>query len=93
MTNIIEVLSRLAELQTETSPIQLTIGGTSETGVVQHDMLTVHSAAPKVVTAIVNEFEFVSVTSRGLHIPVSPWSDKLPDKSAKEAVKLVPKGQ
>lgn len=66
-----KVLARIAELQARTSPVTLTIGGTSPIGTVAHDVITIRQAPPAVVTAIVNEFGFVSLTPDGLQVPVT----------------------
>jgi hypothetical protein len=65
-----QVLERLAELQANTAPISLTIGGVSAHGQVTHDEVIVRQAPPAVVTAVVKEFSYVHLDKDGLHIPV-----------------------
>jgi hypothetical protein len=64
-----DVLNRLGDLQRNTSPINLTIGYTSEDRQVQHNVIVLHDAPGNVVTAVVQEFPFVSLCDNGLHIP------------------------
>lgn len=66
-------LAMLARLQTGsagqgTARILLAIGGVSPAGQVEHDVIYVTQAPPAVVTAIVNAFEFVSLSAEGLRI-------------------------
>jgi len=68
--HLAEVLAFLAEIQSTTAPIELSIGGVSATGQVRHDVVVVHAAPPKVVNAIVERFALVCLDRDGLHISV-----------------------
>ena len=63
-----EVLTRLAELQAETAPIHITIGGVNRDNIVERDVIYVQEAPPRVVNVAVSEFVYVSVDGRGLRI-------------------------
>lgn len=64
------VLRRIAELQESTAPVQISIGYTDHKNTVKHDGIVVHSAPPKVVSALVSEYEFVRLEAyEGLVIP------------------------
>lgn len=64
-----DLLAALAELQVSCAPIKLTIGGTTRpdgTGTVEHHVVYVVDAPPKVVSFVVANVEYVSVTPAGL---------------------------
>lgn len=67
-TSLEKLLTRLAELQTDTAPITLTIGAVNGSNVVEHGIVYVSDAPPTVVKTIVSEFYAVSLDSRGLRI-------------------------
>ena len=74
MTDLQKLLIRIAELQATTAPVTLTIGGTNQSGMVTRDCVTIHNAPPKVLRAIVTEFDFVSLTNDGARVAgVWPW--------------------
>lgn len=70
MNNGHKVLARLVELQQDSAPVELTIGSVNDTNQVTRTEVILRKAPPKVVHAIVGEFEFVSLDDRGLRISV-----------------------
>lgn len=63
------VLVKLFELQASTSPIELSIGHTAESGQVKHGDIIIKNAAPKVVAWLAEQDNLmVSVNYRGLHV-------------------------
>ena len=63
-----QVLNRIAELQTETAPVHLVVGGVNDHNVVMHNVVHVTDAPSRVVHALVTEFPFVSLDALGLRI-------------------------
>lgn len=65
-----DVLARLADLQADTAAIEVTIGGTTPYGTVDHNVIYVRRAAGRVVHAMVTEYPYVTVEDSGLRISV-----------------------
>lgn len=75
MNNLYDVLTRIADLQSGngtgsngTAPVSVVIGYTDRANFVHHDGILVKSACAKITRALVNEYEFVSMTEDGLVI-------------------------
>ncbi len=69
---IMDVLGTLAELQTQTAPIRITIGGTRN-NIVNSDVVLIHDAPPRVVETLVRKFFGVSLHDGALQVPVKSF--------------------
>lgn len=65
-----EVFDYLMTMGSDIAPVKLSIGATGKSGGVDHGVIVVHSAPPKVVSDLVQRFVYVSVQDDGLHVPV-----------------------
>lgn len=68
MNNLNNVLVRIAQLQSNTSPVELSVGGVNSTGQVERNVVIVRKAPPKVVSALVAEFKHVGLCPDGMWI-------------------------
>lgn len=67
-TQKIECLTMLANLQTKTSPIELSIGFTNENGIVNHDFIIIKECPQLVIEKLLENNYLISVNKRGLII-------------------------
>lgn len=67
--SVTKLLTELAKLQNDTCAIEITIGGTSDSGLVKHNCLTIKKAPPRVFRLLDRiELRYVSIAKGGVHV-------------------------
>lgn len=72
MTNTqqIELLTKLVKLQETCSNIELSIGGVSDSGMVEHDTIIIKQCPPIVVKTLTEYGYMLSVTNKGMRVEI-----------------------